>query len=115
MKNDFSKQFRPMLEIALGEANRFNSPVITSEHFVLGSLKQQEGYAFKILNQLNIPIDKIIAELEEYLSEPHQPGETTTLFEQQYKINLAAIRHLQLATSEARKMNAPWTPRFSST
>ncbi len=106
MKNDFSKQFRPMLEIALGEANRFNSPVITSEHFVLGSLKQQEGYAFKILNQLNIPIDKIIAELEEYLSEPHQPGETTTLFEQQYKINLAAIRHLQLATSEARKMNA---------
>ena len=106
MKNDFSKQFRPMLEIALGEANRFNSPVIVAEHFVLGAMRQQDGYAFKILSQLNIPTDKIIAELEEYLSEPHQTGETTTLFEQQYKINLAAIRHLQLATSEARKMNA---------
>ena len=106
MKNDFSKQFRPMLEIALSEAQRFNSPVITSEHFVLGSMRQRDGYAFKILSQLNIPIDKIVSELEEYLSEPHQAGETTTLFEQQYKINLAAIRHLQLATSEARKMNA---------
>ncbi len=106
MKNDYSKQFRPMLEIALGEANRFNSPVIVAEHFVLGAMRQQDGYAFKILSQLNIPTDKIIEELEEYLSEPHQTGETTTLFEQQYKINLAAIRHLQLATSEARKMNA---------
>ena len=106
MKNDFSKQFRPMLEIALGEAKRFNSPVITSEHFVLGAMNQKSGYAFKILSQLNVPIDKIIGELEEYLSEPHAAGETTTLFEQQYKISLAAIRHLQLATSEARKMNA---------
>lgn len=106
MKNDFSKQFRPMLEMALAEANRFNSPVIMAEHFVLGAMKQQDGYAFKILNQLNIPVDKIIGELEEYLSEPHPAGEVTTLFEQQFKISLAAIRHLQLATSEARKMNA---------
>ena len=106
MKNDFSKQFRPMLEIAFNEAKRFDSPVITSEHFVLAALRQQDGYAFKILSQLNIPIDKIVTELEEYLAEPHQTGETTTLFEQQYKINLAAIRHLQLSTSEARKMNA---------
>lgn len=106
MKNDFSKQFRPMLELALSEANRFNSPVIMSEHFLLASLRQEEGYAFKILNQLNIPTNKIVEELEEYLSEPHQVGETTTLFEQQYNISLAAIRHLQLATSEARKMNA---------
>ena len=106
MKNDFSKQFRPILELALAEANRFGSPVIMSEHFVLAAMTTREGYAFKILSQLKVPVDKIISELEEYLSEPHQPGEVTTLFEQQYKISLAAIRHLQLATSEARKMNA---------
>ena len=106
MKNDFSKQFRPILELALAEANRFGSPVIMSEHFVLAAMTTREGYAFKILSQLKVPVDKIISELEEYLSEPHQPGEVTSLFEQQYKISLAAIRHLQLATSEARKMNA---------
>lgn len=106
MKNDFSKQFRSILEIAYNEARRFNSPVITSEHFLLGALNNREGYAFRILSHLKIPIDKIVAEIEEYLSRPASPGETTTLFEQQYKISLAAIRHLQLATSEARKMNS---------
>ncbi|MDE7180491.1 MAG: ATP-dependent Clp protease ATP-binding subunit [Muribaculaceae bacterium] len=106
MKNDFSKQFRPMLELALGEAKRFNTSVIMPEHFVLGSLKQKDGYAYKILNQLSVPVDKMIGELEEYLAEPHQIGETTTLFKQEYQISMSAIRHLQLAVSEARKMNA---------
>lgn len=106
MNNDFSKQFKPILEIGLAEAKRFNSPYITCEHFVLGAIKHKEGYAYKILNQLHIPIDKIKEELEEYLSEPHPEVENTTLFEQQYKISVAAIRQLQLATSEARKMNA---------
>lgn len=106
MKNDFSKQFRPILDLALAEAGRFSSSVITSEHFILAAVTQKEGYAFKILSQLKVPVDKLRKELEDYLSEHHDPGETTTLFEQQYKISLAAIRHLQLATSEARKMNA---------
>ena len=47
MKNDYSKQFRPMLEIALGEANRFNSPVIVAEHFVLGAMRQQDWICFQ--------------------------------------------------------------------
>lgn len=106
MNNDFSKQFRPILEIGYNEAKRFDSAFITCEHFVLGAIKNREGYAHRILNQLNVPIDKIEAELEEYLSEPHDSVETTTLFEQQYRISLAAIRQLQLATSEARKMNS---------
>ena len=74
MKNDFSKQFRPILELALAEANRFGSPVIMSEHFVLAAMTTREGYAFKILSQLKVPVDKIISELEEYLSEPHRAG-----------------------------------------
>lgn len=106
MKNDFSKQFRPILEMAYNEATRLKSPVITSEHFMLGAVKNKAGYAYRILSQLNVPLEKMEKEIEEYLLENHKPGETTTLFEEQYKITLAAIRHLQLATSEARKMNA---------
>lgn len=106
MKNDFSKQFRPILELAYAEARNFNSPAIQSEHFVLGSLRNHEGYAFKILRQLQVPVDDMTRELEEYLAGAQPPSETTTLFEQQFKISLSAIRHLQLATSEARKMNA---------
>ncbi|MCH5222514.1 MAG: ATP-dependent Clp protease ATP-binding subunit [Muribaculaceae bacterium] len=106
MKNDYSKQFRPILETAYNEAKRFNSPVIQSEHFVLGALRNQEGYAFKILRQLNIPITDIEQELEQYLLTADTPKETTTLFEQHFKISMSAIRHLHLAVSEARKMNA---------
>ena len=106
MKNDYSRQFRPILEIAYNEAKKFNSPVILSEHFVLGALHNQEGYAFKILSHLNIPISDIEQELEKYLSSAESPKESTTLFEQHFKISLSAIRHLHLAVSEARKMNS---------
>ena len=73
---------------------------------MLGSLRNQDGYAFKILKQLQVPVEEMTRELEEYLAGIEPPAETTTLFEQQFKISLSAIRHLQLATSEARKMNA---------
>ncbi len=106
MNNDFSKQFRPILQAAYNEAKHFNSPVITSEHFVLGALRNRDSYAFRILSQLKVPIDDITRQLEEYLSQQQPPMETTTLFEHEFKISVAAVRHLQLATSEARKMHA---------
>lgn len=106
MKNDFSKKFRPILETALVEMRNFQSPAILSEHFVLGALRNKDGYAFKILRQLQVPVEEMTRELENYLANAEAPAETTTLFEQQFKISLSAIRHLQLATSEARKMNA---------
>ncbi|MDE6552998.1 MAG: ATP-dependent Clp protease ATP-binding subunit, partial [Muribaculaceae bacterium] len=106
MKNDYSKQFRPILEQAYSIAQEFNSKVIVSEHFVLAALRDENGYALKILNQLRIPIDKMRREVEEYITDLVNSGESTTLFEQQYRISLPAVRHLQLATSEARKMHA---------
>ena len=106
MKNDFSRQFRPIIEGAAEEAKKYNSPFIMCEHFVLAALHKKDGYGFRILEQLNIPIDKIESEIDEYLNEPHKTEETTTLFEQQYKISLSAVRQLQLAMAEARKMNS---------
>jgi len=107
MKNDFSQQFRPILEKALEETTRAGSPVIRSEHFILAALHEQPGYAVKILKQLNVDIDSLERELNEHLAITDADGESTTLFEQQYKIALSAIRHLQLAITEARQMRAP--------
>lgn len=106
MKNDFSKQFLPILSEAHAIAAEFSSPAITTEHFVLAALRNREGYAFRILSQLHVPIDSMIAEINAYLEEGTRMEDTTTLFEQQYKITLSAVRMLQLATSEARKMKA---------
>ena len=106
MKNDYSRQFRPIIELAYQEALRFNSSVIRSEHFVLGALRNREGYAFKILKQLQVPVEEIAGILERFLSTDKTIVESTPLFEQQFNISVSAIRHLQLATSEARKMNS---------
>ena len=73
MNNDFSKQFRPILQAAYNEAKHFNSPVITSEHFVLGALRNRDSYAFRILSQLKVPVDDITRQLEEYLSQQQPP------------------------------------------
>lgn len=105
MKQDFSKLFTPILEASMREVNRLGSVAIQPEHFMLVAVSDTGGYGYKILNHMQIPLDKIREELERYLSSDAQPGETTTLFEQQYRISLGAVRHLQLATSEARKMN----------
>lgn len=106
MRNDFSKQFLPILNKAYEVAERFSSPVIRPEHFVLSALSNSDGYAFKILNQLHVPIDKMVAELTEYLQTSTTDEEVTTLFEDKYKITLSVVRLLQLATAEARKMKA---------
>lgn len=106
MTNDYSKQFRPILEQAYAIAQEFNSKMITSDHFVLAALRNKDGYGYKILKQLRAPIDEMKQDVETHITESVASGETTTLFEQQYRISLPAVRHLQLATSEARKMHA---------
>lgn len=106
MKNDFSKQFRPILTRACQLVAETGAEAIRPEHLVLDALRNRDGYAFKILTQLRVPIDKMAADIEDYLRTSSAADEEfTTLFEEKFKITLSAIRHLQLATSEARKMN----------
>lgn len=104
MKPDFSSQFRPILEKAFAIANELGSPLISSEHFVLAALREKDDYALKILRQLNVPVERMKMTLEQHIRENQPSGDSTTLFEQQYKITTTAIRHLQLAVAEARKM-----------
>ena len=104
MKADFSSQFRPILEKAYAIANELGSPLIASEHFVLAALREKDDYALKILRQLNVPVERMKMVLEQHIQENPPGGDSTTLFEQQYKITTSAIRHLQLAVAEARKM-----------
>ena len=109
MRNDFAKQFKPILELALKEAQRLGSPVITSEHFLLASLHQGETgnvNIVEILRRVNVDIEALVNELEEHITNDKSNIESPTLFEQQYKIAIPAIRHLQLATAEARKLKA---------
>ncbi len=57
-----------MLESAYAIAQEYGSPLLVPEHFVLSALRDRNGYAFKILSQLHIPIDRMVSELEEHVS-----------------------------------------------
>ena len=105
MKQDYSRLFNPILEASMKEAVRLGFDTITPELFMLVAVNNSEGYGYKILSQLRIPLDKIRQEIEDALLAGINPGETTTLFAQQYRISISAVRFLQLATAEARKMN----------
>lgn len=106
MKNDFSSQFKSILEIGLNESKRLNAPYITCEHFILGALRTRTGYIHNLLAHMNIPIDDIVNKIEENIGDYSSDGEVTTLFDDNYKLTRAAVRQLQLASSEARKMNS---------
>ncbi len=107
MKNEFSKKFLPIINAAREVAEEFNSPAIAPEHFILAALRNPDGYAVKILRQLNIPIAKMAEELEEHIPQIDFSEEsTTTLFDHESRFTMSAIRMLQLATVEVRKMQS---------
>ena len=107
MSIDYSKRFRPLIELAAAEAKAFGTQMILGEHFLLGVLRQKTGTAYKILRQLRVDVDSMISELEGYITSFNNPDEPSTyLFNDQYKISMAGVRMLQKATVEARKMRA---------
>lgn len=105
MNNDFANQFKPILELGLKESKRLDSPYISCEHFILAVLNYKEGNAYRLLSHLRLPVEQMVEEIEEYLADSYVSHETTSLFDE-YNITRGAMRHLHLATSEARKMGA---------
>lgn len=104
MKNEYLNKFKPILDMALAESERLGNTAITSEHFLLAAFKMPDNKLVIAFRKMNIDIETIISEIENHLQNAPGPIEVTTLFEQQYKISVSAIRYLQLATSESRKI-----------
>lgn len=106
MNNDFSKQFKSILEMGRRVAQEYNSNVITSEHLLLGVVSQ-EGIVTRLLRQINIPLEDMVDELKEHLSLQSPDTEDATSLNSEYTLTLSAVRHLRLATSEAKNLHSP--------
>lgn len=105
MSSDFLQQFEYIIEIGHREAVNSNYSVIVTEHLLLGALRSDIGYIGKILERLNVPIDKIIREIEEYLSSGDDANEQSTTLGD-YRVSISAIRCLKLATAEVKQMHS---------
>ncbi|MDX9974895.1 MAG: ATP-dependent Clp protease ATP-binding subunit, partial [FCB group bacterium] len=59
----FTPRAKKVLELAVEEARRFNHSYIGTEHILLGLVKEGEGIAAKVLQDMKIDLDRIQAEV----------------------------------------------------
>lgn len=107
MSENFHIKFQQMLQTGKKEAMAFGSEVISSEHFLLGMLRLDDNCVVKIFRHMQLPIEEIISEIEEHLRES-APDRSATSIKADiiYELSDSGIRHLQLATDEARKTHS---------
>ncbi|HXS24126.1 MAG TPA: Clp protease N-terminal domain-containing protein, partial [Gemmatimonadales bacterium] len=55
----FSQRARQVLALAQEEAQRFNHNYIGTEHLLLGLVREGEGVAAKVLNNLGVELNKV--------------------------------------------------------
>ena len=54
----FTKRARRVLSLAQEESQRFNHNYIGTEHVLLGLVREEEGGAAKVLNNLGVDLNK---------------------------------------------------------
>ncbi|MBU0694805.1 MAG: ATP-dependent Clp protease ATP-binding subunit [Candidatus Omnitrophica bacterium] len=97
MFNRFTERARKVLVLAKEEARRFNHDYIGSEHILLGLVREGEGVACAVLQNLGIDLERLRFEIEKLAS----PG-STTLVSGDIPFTPRAKKALELAAEEAR-------------
>lgn len=70
----FTPRAKKVLELAVEEARRFNHSYIGTEHILLGLLKEGEGIAAKVLQDMKIDLGRVQAEVIRLLGDQGQGG-----------------------------------------
>jgi ATP-dependent Clp protease ATP-binding subunit ClpC len=72
----FTPRAKKVLELAVEEARRFNHSYIGTEHILLGLLKEGEGIAAKVLEDMKIDLQRIQTEIIRLLGDQGRSGST---------------------------------------
>ena len=95
----FSEKARRVLSLAQEEAQRFNHTYIGTEHILLGLVRENEGVAAKVLNNLGVELNKVRSAVEFIIGR----GERTPSGE--IGLTPRAKKVIELAVDEARTLN----------
>ncbi len=63
----FTPRSTKVIELAVDEAHRLNSPSIDTEHLLLGLVREGEGIAAGVLESLGVSLEKVRAQIVEML------------------------------------------------
>jgi len=95
----FTERARRVLTLAQEEAQRFNHNYIGTEHFLLGLVREGDGMAARILNNLGVQLPKVRSAVEFIIGR----GETMIMGE--IGLTPRAKKVIELAVDEARRLN----------
>ena len=95
----FTERARRVLTYAQEEAQRFNHNYIGTEHFLLGLVREGDGIAAHILNNLGVQLPRVRSAVEFIIGR----GETMRMGE--IGLTPRAKKVIELAVDEARRLN----------
>ncbi|HET8843906.1 MAG TPA: Clp protease N-terminal domain-containing protein, partial [Ktedonobacteraceae bacterium] len=95
----FTERARKVLGLAQEEAQRFQHNYIGTEHLLLGLVREGDGVAAKVLNNLGLELNKVRSAVEFILGHGDKmvPGEIG--------LTPRAKKVIELAVDEARRLN----------
>ena len=99
MHDKFTERVRKVMYLAREEAARLQHDYIGTEHLLLGVVREGEGIAATVLNNLGLDLDQIRQAVESMVS---NSGGTLTIGE--IPFTPRAKRVLELAVDEARQL-----------
>jgi excisionase family DNA binding protein len=95
----FTDRARKVLTLAQEEARRFQHSYIGTEHLLLGLVREGEGVAAKVLNNLGVELEKVREAVEFIIGR----GDRVVLGE--VGLTPRAKKVIELAVDEARRLN----------
>ena len=97
----FTKRAKQVLIYAQEEARHFNHPYVGTEHILLGLIRDQEGVAGKVLDDLGVKHAQARSAVEFIVGH----GEGTGRGEEQEELTASAKKVIEYALEEGRKLN----------
>ena len=98
----FTKRARKVLSLAQEESQRFNHYYIGTEHILLGLVREEEGGAAKVLNNLGVDLNKVRNAVEFIINRGDRIVLVHTSFTPRSK------KVIELAVDEAHRLNSPY-------
>lgn len=99
----FTERARRALELAQEEARRLNHDHLSTEHLLLGLLREGDGLAGKVLQKVGVELEEVRRQLEALVG----PGPAATVEARAGEMRLTprTKKVLELAVKEARQLN----------
>jgi ATP-dependent Clp protease ATP-binding subunit ClpC len=98
---NFTERVRKVLQMAREEAQRLHHEYVGTEHILLGLIREGEGVAAAVLQNLNVDLEEVQQKIEETVKK----GKAAQATGPDLPYTSRAKKVLELAMSEARELN----------